>query len=255
MPNPFNIALDLFSKNSELTDPLPKTLTEALVRHMIEDYCHSERQLSLLIKNPDLPLADPARLAQAKNLRMLSRPQEALDLLKPLMVRHPKLLTLHIEVGLALIAAGSLDDAKKHLKKALIIFADLPERILVILDLCTVLTMLGQALEGLDLCDQSLQHQELDTRELHSNRAGFLIMLNRLEEAEEELFSTVNTYPYYAMAHANLGLIGLLTQRSQLAETHLLHAVELDPNLASLCEHWQAHFNANKAGEEENNDE
>jgi len=129
----------------------------------------------------------------ATALEQQLRYPEALDFAGRALEIHPS-STTHFNYGNVLLKMGRLDDASRHYQQAISLAPDNPQM-----------------------------------RVARNNWAIALAQVNRSSEAEALLRETIELYPDYADAHANLGTVLLLENRFDEAAAEYRAALKLDP--------------------------
>ncbi len=196
--------------------------------------------LSGLAADPRAPFPDLLSFLRVRCLREAGQAAEARPLLDALLARRPELLEVQLEAGLLELALGRPAAAVALLSRAAERFAGLPGRVQLLADLCVAHERLGQPAEGLRLCDEALADPELRHPALRANRAAFLAMLGRYEEARCALIEAVADDPDVPALLLNLGYVTLRLGHTDEARAALRAACAAEPALAPTCERYWA---------------
>jgi protein O-mannosyl-transferase len=136
----------------------------------------------------------------------------------------------HNNLGNVLIAAGLVDDARRHYERAVKINPDYAE---AHNNLARVLERLGQSDDAIGHYQEALSLNPDDP--ITCNNVGAVLLgRGRLAEAEEFFRKAAKINPDYAEAHHNLGLALRLQGKPAEAVGQLREAVVLRPNHVSM---------------------
>ncbi|MBL9201741.1 MAG: tetratricopeptide repeat protein [Opitutaceae bacterium] len=142
--------------------------------------------------------------------------------------RDPDSWIAHNNLGLALVEAGTADEALTHLKRARALRPDFAESA----------NNLGDALNRLGRATEAIEHLAAAIRlqpkfaEAHNNLGVSLMATNRSADGIARFAEAARLQPGYALAHRNLGLAYLNTNRAAEALGPLTRATELQPDYA-----------------------
>jgi len=187
---------------------------------------------------------------------------EAIECYLYALKRHPNHAELHYNLGVCLAELGEFDQAERELREALRLK---PDWALVDHDLARLLAEqgrleeavkhfrraidafpayvdarlnLGAALEKLGRTDEARRQYEValklqpDSPLVHYNLANLLLgHEGDLDQVAAHYRETLRHAPYYARAHANLGIVLLRQRKYEQSLKHLREAVRLNPRL------------------------
>jgi tetratricopeptide (TPR) repeat protein len=180
-------------------------------------------KLGALLENEQAPYPELIQFTLARAFLQQGHAERALPLLNELLQQRPQQLTIHLEYGLGLIFCERFEEAAEHLEASIQRFALLPERALLIADLCTVYHRLGEWEKGEACCTPTADSSPQARCSLLSNRAAFRIALGRHDEAEADLREALSSAPEHAAAWANLAYLRQSQGRWAEAQAALQH--------------------------------
>ena len=142
----------------------------------------------------------------------------------------PDYADAHNNLGLALAQTGKIEEAIAHYEQALRIKPDYAE---VHNNLGIVLRQAGRVQEAIGHYEQALQSKP-DYAEVHYNLGNALLQAGKLDEAIGQYEQALRIDPDYAEAHSNLGNALLQAGKLDEAVGHYEQALRIKPDYAEV---------------------